>query len=98
LGSKIFVQLAGGFGRVANPGMLGGRQPVSASAIPNYWDPSVTCRELRTDEVESLVRSLGVAAEIVAEAGVDGVEVHAVHEGYLIDQFAVAMFNRRTDK
>jgi len=98
LGSKIFVQLAGGFGRVAHPAMLAGRQPVSASAIPNYWDPSVTCRELSTDEVESLVHSFGVAAAIVAEAGVDGVEVHAVHEGYLIDQFAVAMFNRRTDK
>ena len=82
LGSKIFVQLAGGFGRVAHPAMLAGRQPVSASAIPNYWDPSVTCRELSTDEVESLVHSFGVAAAIVAEAGVDGVEVHAVHEGY----------------
>ena len=39
-----------------------------------------------------------MAAEIVAKAGGDGVEIHAVHEGYLLDQFAIAMFNRRTDK
>jgi 2-enoate reductase len=98
LGAKIFVQLTGGFGRVANPAILGGRQPVSASAIPNYWDPSVTCRELRTDEVESLVHAFGDAAAIVAQAGVDGVEIHAVHEGYLVDQFTIALFNRRNDK
>lgn len=98
LGSRIFVQLTGGFGRVASPAVLGGRQPVSASAIPNYWDPTVTCREMSTAEVERLVQAFGDAAEIVAEAGVDGVEIHAVHEGYLVDQFAISLFNRRTDK
>ena len=28
----------------------------------------------------------------------DGVQIHAVHEGYLIDQFAISMFNQRTDE
>jgi 2-enoate reductase len=98
LGARIFVQLTGGFGRVVSPLLLGGRKPVSASAIPNYWDPSVTCREMTTDEVERLVHAFGDAAEIVAQAGVDGVEIHAVHEGYLVDQFTIGMFNRRTDK
>ena len=32
------------------------------------------------------------------DAGVDGVEVHAVHEGYLLDQFAIEFFNKRTDE
>ena len=27
-----------------------------------------------------------------------GVEVHAVHEGYLLDCFAMSLFNKRTDK
>lgn len=27
-----------------------------------------------------------------------GVEVHAVHEGYLLDQFAIELFNHRTDE
>lgn len=53
---------------------------------------------MSTAEVERLVQAFGDAAEIVAEAGVDGVEIHAVHEGYLIDQFAISLFNRRTDK
>ena len=30
--------------------------------------------------------------------GFDGVEIHAVHEGYLLDQFAISLFNHRTDQ
>ncbi len=97
LGSKIFVQLTAGFGRVGHPKLLF-KHPIAPSGIPNYWDPSVTCRELKTEEVEYYVKCFGDAAEIVAEAGVDGVEIHAVHEGYLLDQFTIGMFNRRTDK
>jgi len=97
LGSKIFVQLTAGFGRVGHPRTYQ-KLPVSASAIPNYWVPSVTCRELKTEEVEQIVKCFGEAAETCARAGIDGVEIHAVHEGYLLDQFAIAMFNRRTDK
>jgi 2-enoate reductase len=97
-GAKIFVQLAAGFGRASYPHFLGLKRPVSVSAIPNYWEPSITCRELKTEEVEYIVKCYGKAAEICANAGIDGVEVHAVHEGYLLDQFAIAFFNKRTDK
>ena len=96
-GSKIFLQLGIGFGRVAAPMMLVG-QPVAPSAIPNYWTPSVTCRELTTEEVEKLVKMAAESAAIAKMAGFDGVEIHAVHEGYLLDQFTIGMFNRRTDK
>ena len=48
-GTKIFLQLTMGFGRSGSP-ILMAKQPVSASAIPNYWDPTVTCRELSTEE------------------------------------------------
>ena len=98
-GAKIFVQLSGGFGRSAIPGRgrLAG-QPVAPSAIPNYWNPTITCRELTTEEVERLARRFGEAAEIAVAAGFDGIGIHAVHEGYLIDQFTIAMFNKRTDK
>jgi 2-enoate reductase len=97
LGSKIFVQLTAGFGRVGHPSILS-KSPIAPSAIPNYWIPSITCRELTTEEVEHYVKCFGDAAEIVKEAGVDGVEIHAVHEGYLLDQFTISMFNRRSDK
>jgi 2-enoate reductase len=96
LGTKIFVQLTAGFGRVMGRVRLKG-QPVSASAIPYYWDPSQTCRELKTEEVEQLVKAFGRAAEVLADAGIDGIELHA-HEGYLFDQFATALWNRRKDK
>ena len=96
LGSKVFVQLTAGFGRVASPLRLRG-QPVSASANQYYWNPSKTCRELKTEEVEQLVKCFGNAAEILKAAGIDGIELHG-HEGYLFDQFTTVIWNRRTDK
>ncbi|HOP10686.1 MAG TPA: FAD-dependent oxidoreductase [Oscillospiraceae bacterium] len=96
-GAKIFLQLTMGFGRTG-ASVLMAKHPVSASAIPNYWDPTVTCRALTTAEVESIVEKFGEAAQIAKMSGYDGVEIHAVHEGYLLDQFTLAIFNRRTDK
>lgn len=97
-GSKIFLQLSMGFGRSGAPGGLLTSQPVSASDIPNYWDPTVTCRALTTSEVEWIVEKFAEAAAVAHKAGFDGVEIHAVHEGYLLDQFTLSIFNRRTDK
>ena len=97
LGGKIFVQLTAGWGRVAMPGVRLQHVPVSASAVPNYWDPSIICRALETAEVETLVNKFGDAAEILAKAGVDGVELHG-HEGYLFDQFTTSIWNMRKDK
>lgn len=96
-GAKIFIQITFGLGRSGAPGFLD-CEPVAPSAIPNYWDPTVTCRELTTKEVERMVERFGEATHIAMEAGFDGMEIHAVHEGYLLDQFTMAMFNRRTDK
>lgn len=96
LGAKFFVQLTAGFGRVTHPRRVRER-PVSASPIPSYWKPDLTCQELGTQEVEQLVRSFGKAAEILVAAGVDGVELHG-HEGYLFDQFTTTAWNRRRDK
>lgn len=97
-GTKIFLQLTMGFGRSGAPGTLLAAQPVSASDIPNYWDPTVTCRALTTSEVEWVVTKFIEGAAIAQKAGFDGVEIHAVHEGYLLDQFTLSIFNRRTDK
>jgi 2-enoate reductase len=97
-GAKIFLQLTMGFGRSGAPGILIDGTPVSASTIPNYWNPDITCRELTTAEVETIVQKFGEAAKIAKAAGYDGVEIHAVHEGYLLDQFTLSIFNHRTDK
>ncbi len=96
-GSKIFIQLTAGLGHNAAPVILEGH-PIAPSATPYYWNQTVTCRELTTEEVEKLVKKFGEAAMIAAMAGFDGIEVHAMHEGYLLDQFTMSMFNKRTDK
>ncbi len=95
-GTKIFVQLSAGFGRTAHPRILR-EKPVSASVNPNYWDSTIICREVTTEEVERLVKAFGPAADLLAECGIDGIELHG-HEGYLFDQFTTAVWNRRTDK
>jgi len=96
-GSKIFLQLSGGFGRVSIPSIVGD-VAVAPSPIPHRFLKDVTCRELTNAEVKEYVRKFGESAEIAKKAGFDGVEIHAVHEGYLIDQFAIALFNNRTDE
>ncbi len=96
-GTKIFIQLSAGFGRVTNRFRPGDR-PIAPSEIPYRWDPSITCRAISTEDVGKIVRSLGEAASISKAAGFDGVEIHAMHEGYLIDQFAMECCNHRTDQ
>lgn len=96
-GSKIFLMMSGGFGRVTIPANLGEFPPVAPSAIPHRWLDK-TCRALTVEEIHSIIRSFGDGAYNAKRAGFDGVEIHAVHEGYLLDQFAIAMFNQRTDE
>lgn len=96
-GSKIFLMMSGGFGRVTIPTNLGEFPPVAPSAIPHRWLDK-TCRPLTVDEIHSIVKSFGDGAYNAKRGGFDGVEIHAVHEGYLLDQFAISMFNLRTDE
>lgn len=96
-GSKIFLQLSGGFGRVTIPTNVGDIPPIAPSAIPHRWLDK-TCRAITIDEIHAIVKQFGKAAFHAKRAGFDGVQIHAVHEGYLIDQFAISMFNQRTDE
>lgn len=95
--TKVFYQMTAGYGRVGNPTPPGGGAPVAPSALPAFWDPTITCRELTTREVDSIVEKFGYWAGALKKAGVDGIELHG-HEGYLFDQFSTAIFNKRTDK
>jgi len=95
---RIFAQLSPGSGRNADgPAIDEGMKPISASALPSFYRPNVSTRPLATDEVEKMVELFGQAAQMVASLGFDGIEIHG-HEGYLIDQFTTALWNRRTDK
>ena len=96
-GSKVFLQMSAGFGRVTIPTNLGEYPPVAPSAIPHRWLDK-TCRPLTVDEIHKIVKSFGLGAYNAKRAGFDGVQIHAVHEGYLLDQFAISIFNQRTDE
>lgn len=95
--SKIFLMMSGGFGRVTIPTNLGEFPPAAPSAIPHRWLDK-TCRPLEKEEIHAIVESFGIGAYNAKRTGFDGIEVHAVHEGYLIDQFAISFFNQRTDE
>lgn len=70
----------------------------SASATPNRWDDSCISRPLTIKEIDKMVEAFAKTAKLCKDAGVDGIEVHAVHEGYLLDQFTMKYTNNRTDK
>ena len=116
-GGKLFIQLAGGFGRsmAVTPWMAAlGRNDLlnkiaspivdvqyscaSASATPNRWADNLDSRPFTVEEIQEMVWHFGATAKKLREAGVDGVEIHAVHEGYNLDQFAIANMNFRNDQ
>ncbi|RMF97120.1 MAG: 2-enoate reductase [Candidatus Schekmanbacteria bacterium] len=100
-GCKLSVQLTAGFGRVIAPPVIPeGVRPVSASENPHYFlpdFPEYVSRAITTEEAEALAQSFGYAAMRCRDAGVDCIEIHG-HEGYLMDQFMTALWNRREDR
>ena len=70
----------------------------SASPAENRWSDRVPSREMTKEEIQAIIDSFAKSAALLKAAGVDGVEVHAVHEGYLLDQFTLKYVNHRTDE
>ena len=70
----------------------------SPSPLPARWDPSITTPEMTVEQIHEIIDAFGKTAALCKKAGVDGVEVHAVHEGYLLDQFTMDWTNKRTDE
>ncbi len=68
------------------------------SPLPNRWADGVTTREITQKEIREIIYAFAETSRLCKEAGVDGVEVHAVHEGYLLDQFTLKYTNQRTDE
>ena len=68
------------------------------SPSPNRWSDKVPSREMTKEEIQTFIEAFGKTAKLLKDAGVDGVEIHAVHEGYLLDQFTLKYVNKRTDE
>jgi 2,4-dienoyl-CoA reductase-like NADH-dependent reductase (Old Yellow Enzyme family) len=92
-GAAIFAQVAhaGSQSRVQ-----GGQQPLAPSAVPN----ALTGREVEDagePEILEAIDAFAAGARRAAEAGFDGVHIHAAN-GYLISEFSSPVANRRTDR
>ena len=70
----------------------------SPSPQPSRWAHDIICPEMTKEQIHEIIEAFAKTAKLCMDAGVDGVEVHAVHEGYLLDQFAIEFFNKRTDE
>ena len=70
----------------------------SPSPLPSRWDPEITTPELTVEQIHEIIEAFAKTAKLCKDAGVDGVEIHAVHEGYLLDQFTMEWTNHRTDE
>ena len=85
-------------GKIAKPIIDASYLCASPSELPSRWAEGVTVRALTKQEILEMVDAFAKTAKLCKEAGVDGVEVHAVHEGYLLDQFTTPYTNHRTDE
>ena len=83
---------------VSKPFMDLDKITATASPSPNRWSDKVPSREMTKAEIQEFIDSFAKCAKLLQDAGVDGVEVHAVHEGYLLDQFTLHYVNKRTDE
>lgn len=96
-GSKIFIQLTPGLGRVGNPQcvVVEKKFPVSASLNPNFYIPEIPCLPLSGRKLKRIIKNAGQASADAKECGIDGVYLHG-HEGYLLEQLTNPAFNRRS--
>ena len=90
-GTKMLPQVSMGYGRNA----LGCFCP---SEIPYYHDPARKAPALTREQIQQKIDQMIATAVLLRQCGFPGIEVHAMHWGYLLDQFALSFMNHRTDE
>lgn len=88
---KIFQQLTMGNGR-NDVGLY------SSSENPYFFAPDKKSPALTVDQIHQKTEALVKGAALMKASGFAGIEVHALHWGYLLDNFAMAITNHRTDE
>jgi len=94
-GAKIGAQLYQA-GRYAHSAMIGGREPISSSAVRSKLTGE-TPRALELDEIPGVQDRFAEAAVRAQKAGFDAVEILG-SAGYLISQFLSPITNLREDE
>lgn len=95
-GTKAILQIFHA-GRMTDERVLGGVQPVSASAVAAERPQAATPRALTNEEILQVIESFKQATVRAIKAGFDGVEIHGANT-YLIQQFFSPHSNRRQDE
>jgi len=92
-GMKVFQQVwhAG-----HNGSPIDGSPPWSASDVPSPM-VGVVPRAMTHAQIREIIDAYVAAAVLVADGGLDGIEIHAAH-GYLIQQFLSKNTNKRDDE
>lgn len=94
-GSKIFIQLSAGLGRVGSPeAILKGRLLKSSSWNKNFYIPQIPHISFTDSQIKKIVKKFGTCAVNAKVAGFDGIHIHG-HEGYLMDQLTSDIWNKR---
>lgn len=91
-GAKIFFQIGLGTGR------NGDAAQKTPSPLPNWKDPSIMHEALTIEEIKAIEQQIIKGAVVAKMCGFDGVDIHALHQGYLLDEFAMEFMNKRTDE
>ena len=89
---KVIQQITMGVGRNGGPGTY------SCSATHLFGNPDEKAKELTKEQIQDKIGCMIEAAILMKECGFAGVEVHALHWGYLLDNFAMPLYNHRTDE
>jgi 2,4-dienoyl-CoA reductase-like NADH-dependent reductase (Old Yellow Enzyme family)/thioredoxin reductase len=93
-GTRLFAQLLhGGREQIQTPPRAPAPAPSAVPSVRFHTEP----RAASSAELEELVGGYVRCAEIVAEAGLDGIEISGAHR-YLIEQFLDPELNRRDDE
>lgn len=85
-GAKMMVQLSIG--------------TTPSKFVNGVFSPSVACGDddISTEELQYFVKRYADAAKLCKDIGIDMVEIHSVHTGYIPDQLCTASSNHRTDQ
>lgn len=90
-GMKMIQQISAGVGK--NDG-----NNYSSSRNEYFMRPGEYAPALTVDQIHKKTDAMVRAAKLMKNCGFVGVDIHAMHWGYLLDQFAMSLVNHRTDE
>jgi 2,4-dienoyl-CoA reductase-like NADH-dependent reductase (Old Yellow Enzyme family) len=98
-GGRIFGQLWYWWGTLGQWQPLSPPSPsLAASAVQTAWyEKALSTREMNHAEIAAMIDAFRQSSAHLAEAGWDGVELHAAHAAVL-EHFVSPYFNRRSDE